>query len=398
VSAAERVARFANTFAGPLLLGQRVVVGDPLGVDMLGPVTHGMRFEQRMDDAHDAMLEEAALLMDVTPAPFDEDAVTLLFAAHELFAAVHPQASSFYARAHMFCQAAEQAVRKLRRTYDPGRLLTRHLVLWRVFRATRTDVHLKWWTGQASFYGDEPPTRLTAWPGLRRVEVDRRTDPIWRLAMVEGDEETRVARVALMTTLLDVSPLTRLYLLGDNVQKQLGFSLMLPLKMKGKRMSALYALDDRRVARAVTDHLLDRGVDGAGSMLAVALLAAVRESSPPLALRRATELSIHLALMMCLAEAEAPTGDASRALRNLFDDDPTSINDALRVYWSVVRAGIALDGAQLQLPDRATLPKRALRMWQRMQRRLAHDHFGPIADPLARELQRRLPKEEPAAA
>lgn len=398
MSAPERAHRFYREFAAPLLLGKRCVVGDPLGRDMLPVVQNAQRFDTLMQDAIDAQLNEAALLADVTPAPFEEDAAALLYAAHELFCAVHPQASSFYARTHLFCQAAEQQVLKLRRTLDPGVLLTRHLIVWRAFRATRTDVHLKWWTGAASFYGDEPPQRLTAWPQLRRVEVDKKTEPMWRLAMLEGDEETRVARVNLMTTMLNVSPLTRLFLLGDPVQKQLGFDVMLPIKMKGRRMSALYALDDRSLARAVTDHLLDRGVESAGSMLALALLAAVRESNPPVALRRALELCVHLALMSCVAEGEAPGGDASAGLRNLFDDDVTTQNDALRVYWSTVSAGLSLPTEVLQLPDERALPRRARKLWRRLNKRLAHDHFQPIAGPLARELERRLPRDDAAAA
>jgi hypothetical protein len=398
VSATERATRFYEEFAAPLLTGERCLVGDPLGRDMLRTVQHGARFHTGLTDAIDAQLAEAALLGDVTPAPFDEDALAILYAVHELYAAVHPQSSSFYARAHLFCTAAEQAIRKLRHTYDPGRLVTRHLIVWRAFKATRTDVHLKWWTGQASFYGDEPPARLTSWPQLRRVNVDRKTEPLWRLAMLEGDEETRVARVALMSTLLDLSPLSRLFFLGDPVQKQLGFHLMMPIKSKGKRMSALYALDDRRLARAVTDHLLDTGVESAGSMLAIALLAAVRESSPPLALRRATELCLHLALMSCVAEGELPGGDASLPLRNLFDDDLKEQNDALRVYWSVVRAGLALDRELLPLPDESDLPRRARKLWRRLHKRLQVDHFRPIAEPLQRELERRLPRDAPAAA
>lgn len=391
MTAAERLARFVHDFGVPFLSGQRCTVGDFLGKEGFEAVYSGLSVEREMVEACDDQLVEAALFCDVTPAPFDEDAATLLYAVHELYAACHPQAQSFYARAHLFCQAAEQAVRALPRTYDPERLVTRHLIVMPAFAATRTDVTVKWWTGSASFYGEEPPRRLMALPGLRRVDVDRKTTPLWRLAMVEGDEETRVARVSLMNALLNLSPLTRLVLLGDPVQKQLGFSLTLPLKMRGRRMSPVFALDDRRLARAVTDAILERGVDRAGPMLALALLAGVRESAAPVILRRAAELCVHLVLVMCLSEAENPGVKEAATLRALFDDDIAKMNEALRVFWATARAAIALDGEQLALPSEGELPEAAAGLWRRLKKRLLHPHLAPIADPLTRELSRRLP-------
>lgn len=392
MSAADKVERFVQLFAAPFLDGGECVVSDPLGVSGLEAVQHGLRFSAAMDDVFERQLLSAALFTEVVPEAFDEDAATLLYAVHELYAACHPQAASFYARAYLFCQAAEQAVLKLPRTYDPGRLLTRHLIVRRALEATRTDVHLAWWTGKASFYGQEPPPRLLSWPGLRRVDVDRKTQPLWRLAMLDGDEETRVARLGLMTALLNLSPLTRLYLLGDPAQKALGFTLMLPLKLKGRRMSAMYLLDDKRIARSVTDVLLERGADSAGPMLALALLAAVREASPPLVLRRAIELCLHLAFTMCMAEAENSGERTAAPLRNLFDDDVKKQNDAARVYWSTVRAAFLLDGECLELPPKDAMPTTVAKVWRRLQKRLDHPHLAPIADPLARELARRLPR------
>src|SRR5690606_30404512 len=113
VSAADEVERFVAEFAAPLLDGRECVIADPLGIAGLEAVRHGLRFSQTMDDVFERQLEEAALFSEVTPAALDEDAATLLYAVHELFAACHPQAASFYARAYLFCQAAEQALLKL---------------------------------------------------------------------------------------------------------------------------------------------------------------------------------------------------------------------------------------------------------------------------------------------
>lgn len=391
MSAADILAAFSRHFAVPYLTGATCTIADPLGVEGFEAVQHGLHVDVPLSETLDAQLAQAALFTELAPAPFDEDAACILYAVHELFAACHPQAASFYSRAHLFCEAAEERVRALPRTYDPGRVLTRHLVLERAFQATRTDVHLKWWTGRASFYGSEPPRRLTAWSGLRRVQQDRRTTPMWRIALVDGDEETRVARTSLITALLDYSPLTRLLLLGDPVQKDLGFSLTLPLKHKGKRMSPLFLLEDRRLARAVCDRLLDNGVEAAGPMVALALLQALREGAPPLAQQRAAELCTHLFLMMCLIEGDHAGTREARALRALLDEDIARMPDPLRVYWATVRATLALDEITFQVPEDYELPYAAQDLWARARKRMEHPHLEVIGEPLRRELQRRLP-------
>ncbi|MBI1946146.1 MAG: hypothetical protein HYS27_10640 [Deltaproteobacteria bacterium] len=388
---AELLARFSADFGVPFLRGARCTVSSPLGNDGLLAIRNGLSVDTALADACERQIEEAAHLADLTPAPFDEDAGTLLYAVHELFACTHPQASSFYARAHLFCRAAAQEVLALPHTFDAGRLLTRHLVVGRAFGTTRTDVHVKWWTGNASFYGADVPKRLTAWPGVRRVNVDRRKTPMWKLALSAGEEELRVARAALMVALLDVSPMTRLWLLGDPAQKALGFSLVLPYKLGGKKVSPLDALEDRALARAVVDRLVDVGVEVTGPPLALALLSLVREDGPPRLVRRAVELCTHLALTLCLIQADAPGAEETSTLREVLDGDLAKMSEPSRVYWSTVAAAFALDGTSLALPTLAELPPRAAPLWARLRERLTHKRVSAVSVPLERELRRRLP-------
>lgn len=391
VKHAELLARFSHDFGAPFLLGQRCTVASPLGRDGLLAIKHGLGVDVALAEACERQLEQAAHFADLTPAPFDEDAGTLLYAAHELFACTHPQASSFYARAHLFCRAAAQEVQALPRTLEPHRLLTRHLLVERAFATTRTDVYVKWWTGHAAFYGEEAPKRLVSWPSLRRVNVDRRTTPMWKLALSAGDEELRVARAALLVALLDASPLTRLTLLGDPAQKALGFSLVLPYKIGGKKVSPLDVLEDRALARAVVDRLLERGMDVTAPPLALTLLQSLREGMTPRILRRAAELCTHLVIASCLIEGDAPGARESKALRSFLDDDPGQMNEAVRVFWAVVSATVALDGISFELPSPADLPDRAAPLWARVHERLGHKRVLAVAEPLRRELQRRLP-------
>lgn len=391
MSGAEHLARFVEDFAVPFLQGQRCIIGDFLGDVGCVAVQHGMSIDAELADACTSQLEHAACWTHVVPAPFDEDAGTFLAAVHELYAACHPQAQSFYARSHLFCGSAERLVQALPDTYDAERLLTRHLMLAPAFQSTRTDVVVRWWAGRAEYFGEEPPARLLAAPGLRRVDVQRDTRFMWQIALVEGDEDTRLARVSLMHALLNKSPLTRLMFLGDDVQKQLGFSLTLPSQHHGNHASPIFALDDRRIARLVTDASLHRGVDRAGPMLALALLAAVRENSAPEILRRTVEFCVHLSLSMCLLEAEQPGASESSPLRTFLHEDVTQMNEAMRVFWAVHRAAQTLHNGHLWLPPESDFPSEAALLWRDLHRRLHHTHLARIADPLTRELARRLP-------
>lgn len=392
MSAAGILARFSRDFGVPFLLGRRCVVADPLGKPGFAAIQHGLAVDVPLQEACDAQFTDAALWCDVTPAPFDHDAATLLYAAHDLFATTHPQATSFYARSHLFAKAAMQAVQSLPRTFDPGRLLTRHIVVRRLFKTTRTDVHVKWWTGRESFFGEEPPRRLVAMPGLRRVQQQRLTQPMWRLALAGGDEDLRIARQALMVAILDASPLSRLLLAGDPVQKNLGFSLLLPWKHQGKKASPLDALEDKRLARMVTDAMLQDGLDVGGAAIALALLQGLREGTSPAVLRRAAELCTHLALVACFIEGDAPGAKESRPLVAFADGDPAALNEASRVYWAVVGATLALGRAGVLDVPLADLPPTTKPVLQRLQRRFEHKRILAVSEPLLRELGRRLPR------
>lgn len=402
VNAATTLARFSADFGVPFLMGKKCSIADPLGKPGFLAIRHGLSVDVGLKDACDAQFVEAALLGDVTPAPFDHDAATLLYAAHDLYATTHPQASSFYARTHLFAKAAANEVNLLPRTLDPALLITRHLIVRRAFKTTRTDVHVKWWTGNASFYGEEPPWRLTQWPGIRRVQQNRLTQPMWRLALQGGDEELRVARQALMVALLDASPLTRLILAGDPVQKNLGFSLLLSYKINNRKASPLDVLEDKRIARIVSDSLLADGLDVGGPAIALAMLAGLREGTSPLVLRRAAELCTHLALMACYVEGEAPGAKEARPLVAFVDGDPAALNDSSRAFWAVVSATLALgapsaSGAPgpFELPDFADFPESVLKVIDRLQKRLVHKKVASVAESITRELARRLPKPLP---
>lgn len=56
--------------------------------------------------------------------------------------------------------------------------LARHATFGRALELVRTDSAVTWWTGSARFRGETPPSRLTAWKDLRRVEIDAKRIPL----------------------------------------------------------------------------------------------------------------------------------------------------------------------------------------------------------------------------
>jgi len=85
--------------------------------------------------------------------------------------------------------------------------LSRHATFARALELSRTDSKVSWWTGSAHFRGEPPPSRLLAWPEMRRVHVDAR-----KVALAQmPDGVTGVAPADYMDVLalwLTRSPLT----------------------------------------------------------------------------------------------------------------------------------------------------------------------------------------------
>ena len=85
--------------------------------------------------------------------------------------------------------------------------LSRHTWLARLLEVTRTDTTVSWWVGSQTYRGVDPPTRITAWPSMRRVTVSARPTPIVGLAPLAFEPERLVEPIA---RLLERTPLTDL--------------------------------------------------------------------------------------------------------------------------------------------------------------------------------------------
>jgi hypothetical protein len=389
--AAAELARFSADFAVPFLRGGTCAAGKPLGYDGWLAVRHGLGVDAALADACTEQVGQAFLWGDVAPATFDVEAAALLYAVHDLFCATHPDSARFYANAQKFCAAALVEVQRLPATLDAHRLMQRHVVVRRAFMATRRDVDVRWWTGSAQFFGEEVPGRLVKWPSLRNVRQQESHVPMWQLALMHGDEHVRMARQTLWKALLDASPLTRLLWLTHPAQATHPFSLAMPQTIDDKRVSVLDALEDRRLARLVTDAWLDEGFDAPGSALALALLQGLRQGVPPRMLRRAAELCTHLVLTAALVESAAPGDKAAAPLRDFLDKDGSKLTEGQRIFWAVVGSTLALSQrGHFQLPAMDDAPSVMKQLLQRLAKKVAQPRILVVAEPLLRELARRL--------
>ena len=94
---------------------------------------------------------------------------------HDLVQCAHPELTGvFRGRApSRLLQIAALTAERVAAPATVGEAVSRHTWFSRALEITRTDTNVSFWVGKRTFLGKEPPTRLLAWPELRRVHVDK---------------------------------------------------------------------------------------------------------------------------------------------------------------------------------------------------------------------------------
>lgn len=391
MNAAERLDAFAAQFGEAFLTGDRpAVISAPLADAGYDAVRVGIATHTGLSDAMQRQFVQLARLTDVPPTGRDDEAGTLLYAIHELMATTHPGATRVLGFTHRFADAATSRVRALGFPRTAGSAVLRHALISRLISAQRRDIELSWWTGKKRFLGTVPPARLEAWPALRRVSRQAVHTPMWVLAREDSETKVGLARRRLLTALMEASPLTWLLSLGDDAQTVLAPSLVLTRKVRGRRASPVFILEDRRLARAVTDHLLLRGADKAGAALGRAVHEAAHQNLAPFAQLRAGELAVHLVMAMAQVEAHSPGQDEAAPLRGLLDDDPSEFSDVRAPFWALVRAMHQLAESVITLPPSSLLGEAAADVYRSAATRLSHPDLAAQAEDLRVMLERNI--------
>ena len=130
---------------------------------------------------------------------------------HDLVQATHPGFNAAFRRSGpvRIMSVIEMTLERIPPPRNAGEALSRHTWLSRMFELARTDVEVKWWTGAETFLGEEPPTRLTAWPEIRRVQQTRTARQLMDLPTAGGSVD--ISRfTSVVEGLLARTPLTDL--------------------------------------------------------------------------------------------------------------------------------------------------------------------------------------------
>ncbi len=142
---------------------------------------------------------------------------TLACALHDLLQATHPSFGSALRSRKTTTRLLSLVDTVCARTPPPdsvGDALSRHSWFSRVLEITRTDSTVSWWVGTSRFLGVDPPSRLTAWPELRRVHIDEARRTLTELPTHGGAVDLRLFDSSLgewlaKTPLTDLATCTR---------------------------------------------------------------------------------------------------------------------------------------------------------------------------------------------
>src|SRR5688572_2265569 len=211
--------RLFDTFLGPLVVGGVMKPGKPFGGK--NALAIGDRQPSDIDLLSRTQLARVRIARKLAPVDRFEPAPTgmewaLAAAVHDLVQATHPGFDALMRRSgpKRILDVIEKTLERIPPPQNVGEALSRHTWLSRMFDLARTDIDVKWWTGSERFLGTDPPTRLLAWPEMRRVQQTKTPRPLMDLptsgAAVDPQRfSTVVEGILKKTPLTDLAFLNR---------------------------------------------------------------------------------------------------------------------------------------------------------------------------------------------
>lgn len=281
---------FLERFVKPLVAGGDLHVGAPI------PLADVERWEQEL---HDASVEQVAVddartavlsTLVCRPPAFllEGDDLCLAAGLHNALFLVHPRAELWSVSDKQRRRIIETALALVSQPLSKNRtrVMARHALLGNVFKLTRSDVTVSWWTGRARFQGQKPPPRLVAWKGVRRVREE--------VTVVDFDELLAVPDTApVIATLLRRTPLTQL------LDSHPGAP---PVHWE----DAVFLLRDAELARAIAYRLVPDATPRdqvVGPARLAAAFEQMLERAPDEAdVRAVAAFLVHLGALFCLGE------------------------------------------------------------------------------------------------
>lgn len=284
------VREFLTKFVKPLVTGGELHIGAPIpvaDVDRWDTELHDASVEQvEVDEGRHSVL--STLVCRPPAFLLERDELALAAGLHNALFLVHPRADVWSVGDRTRRRIIDNALALVSQplTTNRTRVMARHSLLHNVFDLKRNDITVSWWTGRARFHGQKPPSRLTAWKGVRRVREET--------TVVDFDELLAVPDTApVIATLLRRTPLTQL------LDSHAGAP---PLHWE----DAVFLLRDAELARAVAYRLVpDAGprdqVSGP-ARLAAAFEQMLERAPDERDVRAVAAFLVHLNALFCLAE------------------------------------------------------------------------------------------------
>lgn len=229
-----------STFVLPLVKGGQMHISAPIPPQQLEDMQRDLDSASAEQVAVDDARIEVASLLVCRPPPLllEPEDLALTAGLYNALAANHPRTDSVLITEKQRRRVLDAALTMVSQplTQHRQRVLGRHALLHNLFRLERTDITISWWTGSARYFGQPPPSRLTAWRSVRRVQEEVMT--------VGFDELLATPETApVIATLLRRTPLTQLLSTHRSAP---------PLHWE----DAVFALRDTELARAIAYRLL----------------------------------------------------------------------------------------------------------------------------------------------
>lgn len=190
----EVVERLFKTFAVPLVVGGAMAPGRPIGGKTALLIDDGRTPSdtETFSHVHLARIRRARELAPIDRfEAFSRAEWVLLAALHDLAQATHPDLTGLF-RSKTPGRLIQMVSLTLDRVPTPAtakEALSRHSIFARMFDIRRVTTEVKWWTGSAKFVGTKPPSRLTAWPEFRRVNIHEIPEPFTALPVGKAQAE-----------------------------------------------------------------------------------------------------------------------------------------------------------------------------------------------------------------
>ena len=183
--------RLYEGFLAPLVVGGEMTPSKPIGGRSALAVGHERVIANAELSSH-VQLGRCRAARKLAPVDRVESPTVAEWALgavlHDLVQATHPGLRSAFRRQTptRILALAEATLACIPAPTSIGEALSRHTWFARVFEIARTDTVVRWWVGSQTFLGTTPPSRLTAWPELRRVNIERTPRPLMDLPATAG--------------------------------------------------------------------------------------------------------------------------------------------------------------------------------------------------------------------